>query len=290
MSPGNRKRSLYRTSSAMSIAILRHVKRGTKLLISMVGQPWMTTERLVDGLREMGVRPGGILLVHSSLKSAGFVPGGARTVISALRECVGGDGTLAMPAHSWEWVSKGLRKIDVRTTPSCVGTITEVFRGLPAVARSLHPTHSAAAIGPRAAWILEGHEDASTPCGEGTPYAKVIDGGGQILFLGCGLDRNTAFHSLEAMANVPYLLREDADAFELIDGQGRVVHRTIRRHRERIPRRFREMEETLENAGALARGKVGNAPCLLVEARAMRDGLLPQLERDPQFLLALNHS
>ncbi len=270
----------------MSNVILRQVKRGTKMLISMVGQPWMTTERIVDGLRALGIRQGGVLLVHSSLKSLGFVPGGARTVISALRVCVGSDGTLAMPAHCWDWVSKGLRRIDIRTTPSCVGTITEVFRRLPAVARSLHPTHSVSAIGPRAAWLVAGHEDADTPCGDGTPYAKVIESGGEILFLGCGLDRNTAFHSLEAMANVPYLLRDDAEPFELVDGQGRVLQRTIRRHRERIPRRFSEMEEALDNAGALARGKIGNAPCLLIDGRAMRDALLPQLERDPHFLLA----
>jgi aminoglycoside 3-N-acetyltransferase len=182
-------------------------------------------------------------------------------------------------------MGKGLRTFDSRQTPSCVGKITEIFRSLPGVVRSLHPTHSVAAIGPRAAWVVAGHEDAATPCGDATPYVKVIEAGGQILFLGCRLDRNTAFHSIEALANVPYLMRPDLETFELIDAQGHKIERTLRRHQERIPRRFAEIEPELAQSGALLRGTIGSAPSLLVDSRAMRDLLVPILERDPNYLL-----
>ena len=270
----------------MPNTLLSDVKRRTKLLLSMVRRPWMTADRLAGGLTALGVRPGGVLMVHSSLKSLGFVPGGPETVIAGLRKALGPEGTLVMPTHTWEWMGKGLRTFDAQKTPSCVGTITEVFRGLPGVVRSLHPTHSVAAIGARADWIVEGHENAATPCGEGTPYAKVIEEGGQILFLGCGLDRNTAFHTLEALANVPYFLRTDAETFELIDARGESIERTLRRHQEHIPRRFREMEPTLAEAGALVRGQVGPARCLVVDSRKMCDVLLPKLAQDPQLMVA----
>src|SRR5205085_4877227 len=107
--------------------------------------PWATRERMSQDLRRLGVRAGGILLVHSSLRSLGFVPGGALTVIRALRDALGPEGTLVLPTHTWEWMSAGSRHFDARTTPSCVGVITETFRGLPGVVRSLHPTHSVAA-------------------------------------------------------------------------------------------------------------------------------------------------
>ncbi len=270
----------------MARHFLQQFKRNTKLLLSMTRGPWMTAERLTSGAQSLGVREGGVLLVHSSLKALGFVPGGALTVISALQKAVGLNGTLVLPTHTWEWTSKGLRQIDVRTTPSCVGTITEVFRNLPDVIRSLHPTHSVAARGPQAAWLVEGHENSSTPCGAGTPYARLIESAGQILFLGCRLDRNTAFHTLEAMAEVPYLLRDESETYELIDRHGQVLQREVRRHRDRIPRRFNEMEPRLAEAGALARRKIGAAACLLVDSRVMCNTLLTELQCDPDFLVA----
>src|SRR4029078_7739547 len=123
--------------------------------------------------------------------------GGAGAVISALRAAIGPDGTLVLPTHSWERAGHGDFTFDLMTTPSCVGAISEVFRRLPGIVRSLHPTHSVAAIGPRARALIDGHERALTPCGEGTPYARLIEAGGQILFLGATLDQNTAYHTLE---------------------------------------------------------------------------------------------
>ena len=53
---------------------------------------------IVNALRKNGVQEGMCLEVHSSLKSFGYVEGGAETVISALKESVGSEGTIFMPA------------------------------------------------------------------------------------------------------------------------------------------------------------------------------------------------
>jgi aminoglycoside 3-N-acetyltransferase len=52
---------------------------------------------IVDGLRNLGVRPGDKLLVHSSLSSFGHVEGGAEAVIDALIEAVSPGGTVLVP-------------------------------------------------------------------------------------------------------------------------------------------------------------------------------------------------
>ena len=39
---------------------------------------------IVEGLREIGLKEGDIVIVHTSLKSMGYVCGGAQTVIEAL--------------------------------------------------------------------------------------------------------------------------------------------------------------------------------------------------------------
>lgn len=53
-------------------------------------------------LDELGLGTGDVVMVHCSLGSFGFVCGGAQTVIEALTECVGPQGTVMMPAQSWK--------------------------------------------------------------------------------------------------------------------------------------------------------------------------------------------
>lgn len=53
---------------------------------------------IVNALKKNGVEEGMCLEVHSSLSSFGYVEGGAETVIRALKESVGSEGTIFMPA------------------------------------------------------------------------------------------------------------------------------------------------------------------------------------------------
>lgn len=41
-------------------------------------------------------------MVHTSLKRMGYICGGAQTVIEALMEVVGENGTIMMPTQSWK--------------------------------------------------------------------------------------------------------------------------------------------------------------------------------------------
>ena len=59
-----------------------------------------TVESLQTDLRALGVRPGMVVLVHSSLSAMGWVCGGSVAVVIALQEVLGSTGTLVMPAHS----------------------------------------------------------------------------------------------------------------------------------------------------------------------------------------------
>src|SRR5262249_8420232 len=145
----------------------------------------------------LGVDEGDLLLVHPALPPLGYVLGGARTVIRALSDAVGGGGTIVLPSHTWEWMDMGSREFDVRRTPVCVGAIAEEFCKTPGVVRSLHPTHSVAALGPLAGPLIEGHEACRAPCGPGSPYSRALELGCRILLLGTGLESNTSHHTVE---------------------------------------------------------------------------------------------
>lgn len=59
-------------------------------------------EEIVQKLREVGLEKGDAVMVHTSLKRMGYVCGGAQTVIEALMEVVGENGTIMMPTQSWK--------------------------------------------------------------------------------------------------------------------------------------------------------------------------------------------
>jgi len=231
------------------------------------------------------VKRGGVLLVHSSLSSLGVVPRAADTVIGALQAVLGPEGTLVMPSHTWDRPGRGDFAFDVAKTPSCVGAISERFRTMPGVIRSLHPTHSVVAAGPKAAHLVRGHDAAKTPCGDGTPYARMIEERAQILFLGTTLDQNTMFHTLEAYAGSPYLLREDDEAFAITDGSGRTRTMRFRRHHRGPERRFAKVTPLLEAAGILRKGRVGASESLVVECAPMTEFVLRRMREDPAFLV-----
>jgi len=265
---------------------LRSFKRVAKGIVRAGSVRWHSVGRITRDLTALGVRSGAVLMVHSSLSSLGYVPGGPKGVIKALLTAIGCEGTLVMPTHTWDRPGRGDFRFDVRATPSCVGAITEVFRKMPGVLRSLHPTHSVAAFGPWASFITELHYAASTPCGPGTPYAKLLDAHGQILFLGTTFEQNTALHSLESIADVAYLLEDNDETFTVTDADGVTRPMQFRRHRRGPERRFQDTRALLEKGGAVRTGKVAESDSLLVESAPMAALILAEVRRNPDYLLA----
>src|ERR1700722_6267331 len=64
------------------------------------GAPGMTRSQLVHDFRRLGVMAGQTLLVHASLRSLGWVSGGADTVVKALRQAIGPGGNIVVPAST----------------------------------------------------------------------------------------------------------------------------------------------------------------------------------------------
>lgn len=265
--------------------MLKPLKKFIKTAVRAVRGPRVSRQKLVRDFQSLGIRAGDLLLVHASLSAIGFVPGREKTVIAALKEVLGPQGTLVLPTHTWEWVNAGSRSFDARTAPSCVGRLPEIFRTMPGVKRSLHPTHSVAAIGPQADMLLVGHEDAATPCGEGTPYHRLLQNGGRILMLGAGLESNTSFHTLEAIAGFPHLMEPYAFDFQITDLNGLQIQRTCALHLEGIHRCYPEMEELLVSGKVIARGKAGAAKTLLIEGKPFLETMTALLANNPNLLM-----
>ena len=244
----------------------------------------LTKADIVQGLRELGVNQGDILMVHSALSSLGWVEGGADTVIDALIEAVNPGGTIAMPTLHTPSIS-GEEVFDVDESPSQMGEISEVFRQRLYVVRSVHPTHSVAACGARADDLIRDHALAPTACGQGTPFSKLADWGGKVLLMGVDQDRNTLLHTAEDYACSLYLSTKIARYLDPDDGE--VKELTL----EKFPgphRDFIGLDPLFRAAGVMTVGKIGKATCRLMFAGAALKVAVKALEQDPAAVLCGN--
>jgi len=164
-------------------------------------------EAIKAALREIGLKRGDTVLVHSSLSSMGYVLGGPSTVIEAFLEVLDPtQGTLVLPTLCQKDIEKRFETWDIANSPSDVGRITEVGRLRPDAIRSDHPTHSVAAIGAHAEELVRDHGDAygrpspwgPAAFGHGSPWQRLYLWDAQYLFLGVTMSCNTIGHFAQA--------------------------------------------------------------------------------------------
>jgi len=239
----------------------------------------VTRDEIVSGLRKLGLGSGDLVTLHSSLKSLGRVEGGAQTVIEALTETLGPQGTLLLPTFSFPLKSQEEPVFDVRETPSCVGLITELFRREYATHRSIHLSHSYAAAGPLAQ-ELTAHRLDITPCGEDSPLGKLMRRDGKILLLGAGYNSCTAFHVVEEQLKVPYMTFEvKPKAKYRLDGElfplpSRIIARTFSYD-------FTIMANEFRAQGVIQEGKIGEANATLMSGGSFLECVKRKLENAP---------
>jgi aminoglycoside 3-N-acetyltransferase len=255
-----------------------HLKGWRKRLRLAYVRRWhgFGTGDLMAALRRLGVRSGDVLLVHSSYdRFAGF-PGKPSDVIRVLQDAVGATGTVLMPTLPFtgtavDYAARG-SIFDVRRTPSQVGLLTELFRRSPEVSRSVHPTHPVAAWGARTTEMLANHHLARTPCGEGTPFARLLEHDGRILLLGADIESMTFFHYLEevlepGMPKSPFTMEEFS--LESRDETGAILVSKTRLFDPALSRRrdLRKLEPVLRQQGKWAETRLGELCIILLEAR-----------------------
>lgn len=192
---------------------------------------------IVEALKDVGVRAGQTIMVHTSLGSLGFVCGGAQVLIEALLDCVGENGTIMMPAQSWknldpeagvhweeprEWwqtIRDNWPAYDKEITPTnTMGAVAEMFRKWPGALRSGHPARSVSAKGRYAKYLTENH-DLSNIFGDGSPIGKLYELDGYVLLIGVGYDKNTSLHLADVRAEYPGKHVSTEHSAMMIDGK-----------------------------------------------------------------------
>jgi aminoglycoside N3'-acetyltransferase len=236
-----------------------------------------TPGELAAALLDLGVVPGGVLLVHTSFSRVGPVEGGPHGFVAALRMALGPAGTLVMPSMS----DDDDRPFDPAKTPCAgMGIVADTFWRLPGVRRSDSP-HAFAAIGPNSAAITAAHPP-DLPHGLNSPVGRVYELDGQILLVGIGHDANTTIHLAESMAGVRY--RRPKVLTMLID---RRPERYDYEEIDHCCENFNHMDGWLDREQRQRRGTIGEAEARLMRSHEVVETALRCLEEDETVFLHL---
>jgi aminoglycoside 3-N-acetyltransferase len=250
------------------------------------GKTTIARERIAHDLRQLGIVKGDVVFVHSSLKSLGWVEGGADAVIDGFMDALGPDGLMVVPTLTWCFAHGEFAEypFDPKETASRVGKIGDTLWRRPGAFRSAHPTHCIAGLGGRAEELVQGHDMTSTFGREG-PYRRYVDWGAKVMFLGVDLRCNTTLHAVEDWLDLPYLSTEEA-VTKGSNGAPRIVkvYKSPGGDRD-FYRKDSKVERLLRGAGLVHSGKVGMADALWLPSREMVAAVVQGIYDEPGLLL-----
>ncbi len=252
-------------------------------------------EDIVKAFRNVGLKKDDVVMVHTSLKSMGYVCGGAQTVIEALIEVVGENGTIMMPTQSWknldpttgvhweidesQWqiIRDNWPAYDKNITPTnTMGAVAEMFRQWDGSVRSDHPARSVCAWGKYADYLTKNH-DLSNIFGDGSPLSRLYDLNGKVLLIGVGYDKNTSIHLADARAQYPG--KHDCIEHSAIMEDGKRVwksYSTLFVDGED----FEDIGEAFEKEHAIREAMIGNAVIKLMSQRDVVDFSVKWIEEN----------
>lgn len=255
----------------------RYLMKQTKSLI--------TTETLQRDFHALGITPGATVIVHSSLRSLGWIAGGEVAVIQALMAAVSDSGTIVMPAQTTHntdpkyWKNPpvpegwwpGIRYLmpaylsDITPTIG-MGRIAEAFRTFPGVMRSSHPSSSFSAWGRHASFITHDHS-IDFAFGEGSPLARLYELDAFTLFIGTDYSTCTAMHLGEFRSNSAFQSFEQGSA--MMENGERVWKTYL--ELEENSEQFNEIGSAFEKEEKVKSGQVAQSTCKLMRIRPLID-------------------
>jgi aminoglycoside N3'-acetyltransferase len=148
-------------------------------------------------LIDLGVTAGRTLWVQSSWNEFFNVAMRPSEVIDLLRELLGPEGTLVMPAFPIDQDPAKVFLVD--RAPVYTGLLCEVFRRYPDVRRSIHLGASVCALGPNAEFLTRDHHLTAMPWGKDSPFCRLMEVDARLLGLGAGFNFMTPLHAAECL-------------------------------------------------------------------------------------------
>jgi aminoglycoside 3-N-acetyltransferase len=258
-----------------------------------------TRERLAGDLRELGLSPGDVLMVHASVRAVGEVAGGPDEIHLAMKDVLAPEGTLMMYASCPRYVDEvgrgnltpgeeaeilqKLPAFDAETARSARdnGALVEMLRTYPGSRVNRHPARFVV-WGAQADYLLS-RQPWNYAFGRDSALERFLELDGKILLLGCNHDTVTFLHYAEHILDVPQkrVARFKVPVLE----NGERVWRDMEEfntagdgvHPNWPDRFFAQIVDAHLAATGNFGGLVGNALSYLLRARELLDSALPAM-------------
>jgi aminoglycoside 3-N-acetyltransferase len=244
----------------------------------------ITKERIVNDLQELGVRRGDLLNVKVSLKSIGHVEGGAKTLIDALMEVIGPQGTIVTESfvrmYPLPLSGRNVEVISDRWTPSYAGALANAMIKYPGSHRSQHPVQKFSAVGALAEELAQGH----TPDSYAYDVLRVMaENSGRNLKLGTDEKVVGVGTTHVAIGSLGFRQRLRRTGVNYLDDRERIV--TFERNWAGIcAQGLINFIPLYRDAGAiLSEGKVGEADSKITDMKGTLEVERKKLSEDPTF-------
>ena len=245
--------------------------------------PPLTRQNIAEALTALGLAPGAVVFMHSSLSSLGEVEGGADTVVDAILDVLGPDGTLAVPTYC-SINRRRKQTYDPDTTPSEVGQITNTLRSRPEAFRSPHIWQSMSAIGKRAEEMMSVHRPVAWAA-DG-PFWRLYEWDAFIMLLGVPYFRSTFWHLIEQWVHPAYgRWKESTGRIRNPDGSESPLKEKTFGPTSGHVHDFNKLGARMEARGLVKVGAVGNAMVRLYRARDAFDTGVAEFRKDPALFI-----
>ena len=245
-----------------------------------------TISSLKSDFIALGVKPGDIIIMHSSLSKIGWTVGGSVAVIKSMMDLLTPDGTLVMPTFTgdnsepsewenppvpkswWDIIRNEMPAFNPKITPTRgMGLIVETFRNWPGVLRNNHPVSSFAAWGKHANFIIDNHV-LEADLGEGSPIARLYELNGLILLLGVTHENNTSLHLAEYRSEFPGKKYNNTGSAMMVKNQRKWVEW---KELELNSDDFEQLGAEFESSFDFKLKKIGEAKARLISLRTIVD-------------------
>ena len=234
------------------------------------------------GLHGLGLRPGDLVEVHSSLSSLGWVEGGGETVVRALMDVVGQQGGLVMPAFPFsrnlplteDETSRGMTlKIRILDPSSAertgMGAIADAFRGWPGVVCG-QTRFRVCAWGPDAEALSQG-------------FGPLLDRDGLGLLIGVDIHRLSSMHHGEGQVGLPAEVTRLTELHDEADERDAATC-YITHHGKTPDDAWAKVWDKARARGLITEGRIGQATCYLFRAAEVVGVYKEMLRADPYGL------
>ncbi len=244
-------------------------------------------QELYDALGQLGITTGDELFIHSDISAFllmnSHVPGGdiRQVLVDTLRQAVGNSGTLIMPTFTYSFCRKQI--FDHKQSPSTVGALTEYFRHLPGVLRTIDPIFSVAVQGPRSKEYMTQGKDSF---GAGSIFGLLYERNVKLLLLGAPLLSVTMIHFAEQRAGVPYRYFKNFSGTVHLDGKSFEDERRyyVRDLDMSIVYDTSTLQENLYQNGALREKRAGTTNIMTIPSKDYVDMIEKNLRNNKRFL------